>query len=340
MGNTCVACIYPGDCDDSQECTAEICDDNQCGNPARDRGDPCSDGVCNGTGTCVDCTLPQHCVTPPLVRCVDDHCVECASVSDCNDAKACTTDGCSAAGACTNVPVERGVPAAGCSGYCDGEGGCVQCTGDEHCAGYGDCYTCQSGTCAVQQLKPCVAYECSDYVWGLVDDGNRTTCYAYSDAEVTGSCDSWGGCSAVDVATACGWYAWQGDEIANCESACAKPTGEQYGCVPGSSVGDVFVSDFCVTSGQTAACSGRTCGNYPSYASQFWWSCTWWGGCQQSTEHNCGNHRCFATGSNDAACDLSCGSVGECVDGPVNVAMTCESNGQCCERGSSYTQCD
>ncbi len=72
----------PVDCDDDNECTADVCTAVGCTNEPELSGAPCAGGVCDGQAV-------------PL-------CVECVAVSDCDDDDTCTNDTC-AAGVCANT---------------------------------------------------------------------------------------------------------------------------------------------------------------------------------------------------------------------------------------------
>ncbi|HRE01963.1 MAG TPA: hypothetical protein PLV68_11740, partial [Ilumatobacteraceae bacterium] len=61
---TCIArCYGNGDCDDENECTADLCDveSGLCSSGPREVGVACDGGVCDGEGGCETQTDPQNC---------------------------------------------------------------------------------------------------------------------------------------------------------------------------------------------------------------------------------------------------------------------------------------
>ncbi len=123
----CLACYRDEDCDDSNECTGEVCVQNVCTNPPVADGTECDDGKY--------CTLTDTC-TGGLCSGTGSPCPDpCVAV--CDEA----SDSCS--------PSPAGTPCADdglyCNGdeACDGAGSC-QSSGDP-CLGAG-CSTCQEDT--------------------------------------------------------------------------------------------------------------------------------------------------------------------------------------------------
>lgn len=90
-------CDSNDDCDDSNECTDDVCDDNECTNtnnqdPCTD-GNACTDDICSG-GICVG--TPINCADQDV--CTQDHCdvdTGCSNPpQNCDDENPCTVDTC------------------------------------------------------------------------------------------------------------------------------------------------------------------------------------------------------------------------------------------------------
>tara|TARA_Y100000310_G_scaffold240458_1_gene244283 strand:+ start:3093 stop:4205 length:1113 start_codon:yes stop_codon:yes gene_type:complete len=109
-----VECLEVSDCDDSNECTEDLCTDNVCSNGFEADGTSCG-GVgefCDGQGNCGVCSVSSPC---------DEQ--ECKSVV-CN------------AGSCDYTNLTEG---AGCSvGICDGGGYCAEMIGNVYSMWPGD----------------------------------------------------------------------------------------------------------------------------------------------------------------------------------------------------------
>ena len=107
-------CTGDEQCDDSLDCTEDICSDGACQNGPVDS--LCDDGLfCNGDELC-DTAL--GCVSgDPAI---------------CDDGVACTIDGCDEdEGGCFHAPDDAACEAAGT--HCDAERGCIYCLRDEDC---------------------------------------------------------------------------------------------------------------------------------------------------------------------------------------------------------------
>lgn len=132
------ACEEAADCDDSNECTANVCswDRTNCSNPNEAAGTPCeTDKVCDGSGLCV---------TP-----------ECDVSEDCDDSNDCTVDVCVDGVSCSNTYASAGTSCGGGTGECDGSGVC-----DAFCEDIQptlDAQSCPSGQEAYQ-LYPWVGW--------------------------------------------------------------------------------------------------------------------------------------------------------------------------------------
>jgi len=114
--NQQIACLNHSDCDDSNACTDDECQNGQCFNTAIDCDD---DNAC----TTDDCSLGS-CVHAAIIcdddnNCTDDDCNSltgcvftqipdcCLSATECNDGDACTTDEC-IGNVCEHTPVNSG----------------------------------------------------------------------------------------------------------------------------------------------------------------------------------------------------------------------------------------
>jgi hypothetical protein len=133
-------CQGDEDCDDSEECTVDTCDEGVCshapagGVTCDDNAGVCIEGSCTlwlcgnaEDGTACFRTLEEAGV------CLSGACVErqCEVDSDCNAYKDCTLDSCLESGICQRVAVQDGTPCAGgmCeSGECILEGTVLPCT--------------------------------------------------------------------------------------------------------------------------------------------------------------------------------------------------------------------
>jgi cysteine-rich repeat protein len=91
-------CANDTECDDSNDCTTDVCLVGACTNMAQAAGSSCSGGVCNG-----DTLAPM--------------CVGCLTPGDCSDGNSCTQDLCTA-NTCSNPPVAVGTTCTG--GVCSG----------------------------------------------------------------------------------------------------------------------------------------------------------------------------------------------------------------------------
>jgi cysteine-rich repeat protein len=134
--------------DDANECTEDICENDQPVNRNRDAGETCSAGVCDGAGACVECTENSHCTGGEVCdqdsnACIAPNCMD----GDQNGDETCVDGG----GAC--APMRR----------CDDGEGC-EVAGD-----------CTSGVCGAGNT--CSAPSCGDGVRQgaeACDDGNNT----------------------------------------------------------------------------------------------------------------------------------------------------------------------
>jgi hypothetical protein len=176
--------------DDANPCTLDTCTNGIPSNANVPSGELCTAGqpdVCDGSGKCVECTVPADCVNlPPDDECQTRTCVasKCgqtfaamgtpASVQTAGDCKKVVCDGAGTKvstvddtdvpndnNPCTSDTCTSGTPSnsnlaantsCGASLYCDGKGSCVGCTMASQCAGTDDfckTRTCVNGQCGV-----------------------------------------------------------------------------------------------------------------------------------------------------------------------------------------------
>ena len=179
-------CFEPADCEVG-ECLSPLCVDGACSSEPVDAGESCTDGVCDGEGTCVECVdLDQceddgnqctaascsnnACETNNVPNetacdlndigdglCADGECVECTTTDQCV-ADECFVPSCEMGG-CGQTPAPAGDT---CSiGVCDGQGLCVECL---------DASVCNDDE------NQCTAPACNDNVCGLENVPNDTMC--------------------------------------------------------------------------------------------------------------------------------------------------------------------
>jgi hypothetical protein len=120
----------PPNCDDSNSCTADSCDDSSgtavCVNNNVPNGTACTDApapaFCDGAGNCVS----QNCNAQPDPD------------GSCSDGNECTINTCNAGGTCDTAP-NTGASCNGGAGVCSGAGTCVDnCTGAD-CSDGNEC---------------------------------------------------------------------------------------------------------------------------------------------------------------------------------------------------------
>jgi len=182
-------CVGPPvvSCDDANQCTDDGTCDPVSGCPGSTpslSGSACDfaapgDGLCDGSGACVECLAPtdctddgNECTTPatcPANLCVVANepastpctggvcdgagaCVGCAVDGDCSDdANECTAPVTCNAGTCVITNEPASTPCTG--GVCNGSGLCVECVAPGDCTDDGnDCTTgpsCTAGSCDI-----------------------------------------------------------------------------------------------------------------------------------------------------------------------------------------------
>ena len=184
--NGCGGELFCGNCDDGDNCTRDICNDNnECENPLEEGAD------CQGIETmeCTEleeppegkCTVEDGCedgkCEKGLVTCdaychwdyEDCGCLECVDAADCDDEDVCTRDICNDNNECEN-PLEEG---ADCQGI-----DTMECDGLQQCNEDPDC---QDGECETGTVT-CDGVDC---VWDYEGCG----CEGDADCDLDGVCD-------------------------------------------------------------------------------------------------------------------------------------------------------
>jgi hypothetical protein len=130
-------------CTSNAQCsgTKPICDGMEC---VACNDDCPSDGVCDSSGACVECTPENTGACDGGVCSSDNRCVECATDLDCDPAAPiCDGDVCRGCEADTECPLG-----------CQPDGSCSACATSLDCSGTtpicvsGECRACQAGDCA------------------------------------------------------------------------------------------------------------------------------------------------------------------------------------------------
>jgi hypothetical protein len=146
----CVGCSAPEDCEDGVACTQSACQGNICSNDPDDAqcddDNECTANVCTRTG-CESTPLPEG---APCSEgfCSGDECVECAGPQQCDDGVSCTIAACDG-GSCSFEPDDGACDDGNeCTlNACDGEAGCVEAAVDDGELCDGGRGVCQAGTC-------------------------------------------------------------------------------------------------------------------------------------------------------------------------------------------------
>lgn len=155
-------CVMIADCPGTGfECTGDVCSDGLCAEVPSPSGTSCSVGVCDGSGSCVQCVVDANCPVTGL----------------------CVSSACSS-NICIPLQLPAGTPCSG--GFCDSFGSCVQCLAAADCPDTGsECVarTCTAGVCG-QTSEP-VGTACSQ---GFCDfSGTCVQCLSASDCPATGN---------------------------------------------------------------------------------------------------------------------------------------------------------
>ncbi|MRG91258.1 hypothetical protein [Polyangium spumosum] len=328
---------------DVNPCTDNVCTSGVPSNPSTASGTYCAPGmpeVCDGGGSCVQCTLPEHCTGIVETDCAKRACVNNQCVvtylgnettagpasqmpGDCkravcngvdggtvlvnddndkpNDNNPCTID------FCTNGQADSD-PAAlntncGGSNVCNGEGQCVGCTSAGQCPGTDDfckTRTCNGGVCGFNYKA----------------DGTETP------GQTSGDCK-------VEVCDGAGQFVIRPDtmDFGDDGNPCTKNqcTAQGNNSYPNESFGftcNVNGGDICNGNGQCKKSSGKNCSANGECANSI---------CADAV---CCNSTC---GNSCQACNVS-GSLGTCTNVPTGQddaptctgdANSCNGSGQC-----------
>jgi hypothetical protein len=128
VGNgKCVQCANDNDCPDPGTCMLRHCDlaNGTCDPQPSGQRDPCSGGLCDGAGTCLQCLVKADCGT-----------------ATCKD-RSCNS------GSCIEIDAQQGTPcSAGANGrVCDDSANCVACNIDSDCNGHVSVDACHEAAC-------------------------------------------------------------------------------------------------------------------------------------------------------------------------------------------------
>jgi len=189
-GNRCVECLISIDCNDSNDCTEDTCNDGSCQNLNLPVGATCGDptatdcnfaDTCNGQGVCLSNIQPNG--TP----CTDD-------------GNSCTSDTCFATN-CLHIPLPNSTPCTDDGTFCNGVERCLV----GQCQSAGD--PCSGQSCD-EEANACVCddnNDCNDSLSCTTDSCNLETGLCQN-VVTAGSCLISGVCradGAVNPANAC-----------------------------------------------------------------------------------------------------------------------------------------
>jgi hypothetical protein len=215
-------CTAPEDCpgiDDA--CKARRCAAGECGTDFAAAGAPCPEGVCDGSGECV----------------------ECVSEDQCAEGEACVDDGCISI-LCTNGQVDPGESDVDCGGP-----SCPGCANGQTCDTYTDCASrfCDAGTCA-----PCVG----DGDCVLTDWCDEAAGVCILKTNVGGSCDEPGQCTSGYCVDAICCENLCTDACESCDSP-----GNEGACIPYAAGTDPENECGGAGCSGADNCMGATCGD-------------------------------------------------------------------------------
>ncbi|MBI4702842.1 MAG: hypothetical protein HY744_17130 [Deltaproteobacteria bacterium] len=167
-------CVTQDDCGEKgTTCHPAGCEAGKCGFNDADESTPCAeDGgkVCDGKGTCVECTKSEHCTGATHCDAYANKCVPPSCENGMQDGEETDAD----CGGVQCAPCGHGKTCEGASDcaskYCE-SGQCSACAGDDDCAGAADTY-CSSGHCVAKKNLgatcsnpgPCLSGHCADGV--------------------------------------------------------------------------------------------------------------------------------------------------------------------------------
>lgn len=211
---------------DGNECSADLCGADGSSNPPVAERTPCSAGVCDGQGSCVDCVIDDDCGGTD--RCISKQCVPATCGNGQLDPGETDTD-------CGGSLCPRCDTGAGCEGdadckskVCDGDvcqapscedGELNGSESDVDCGGASGCERCDTGKLCAQPG------DCVDGVCGCEGAGCTPRCKAPTCVDGVKNGDEW----AIDCGPACPGAC---DPLEPCEEAsnCASGVCEELGC--------------------------------------------------------------------------------------------------------------
>jgi hypothetical protein len=221
-------CSVASDCPVSTttSCVGAVCTAGCCYTAPADAGTSCTEGVCDGTGKCVECLadgdcpagdtecIQNNCDTtthacspsnaPEGTTCSDNAglkcngdgvCVECLAATDCTGSTTeCSAYACDpVAQICVEVNADAGTPCDVDGGtFCDVFGDCIQCLKDSDCQPTTTACaknTCGLGTKACTIVDADAGTKCDDNGGTVCDgDGGCVECLTAADCPTPATC--------------------------------------------------------------------------------------------------------------------------------------------------------
>jgi hypothetical protein len=317
QAHTCEIIVQPCrnpqiDCPTARECEEWLCNaQNECvSNPVSSQT-PCSLGVCNGTGQCVQCNLD----------------IECGTNTD------CSTYACTPTGMCERLDADMNDACNENNGnVCNHSGDCVQCNDNAHCLPSTECKlaVCDmvTNSCIESDVingEPCGLNDSLSCVEGICTGcSNDTEC-----RDVNNSCDI-STCNLTSqvcenqsrpLNSAC-LMALGGDGFCSSEGACVS-CNEHSQCSDGSDCQDAVCNNH--QCGQESVPNGESCGV---------------GGMQQCVDgtcvcinnEDCSAEECYEPHCSSGTCDSTPSVMRTvCNDGNTGngVSDVCDGEGSC-----------
>ncbi|MBW2527973.1 MAG: hypothetical protein JRI23_27580 [Deltaproteobacteria bacterium] len=336
-------CAAPEDCDGTDTtCQQRTCVNEVCGTSYANAGTACTEdggAVCDGTGSCVECTNETHCDTNEV--CDDNSCVASACVNDTQDGEetdvdcggpdcnpCVNTETCLLARDCVSRFCDSSSGAGGGGGSGSGDSVCAPCVNDIDCSGATDtwCNTnVDDGSCvdktpdggACSGANQCQSGFCPPGDNVCCDTTCQQTCRACLQSK-TGTAD--GTCDYVTADT---------DPDAECTATDPSTCGAAgLGC-EGSTAA-------CILYGSSTECAAQSCtGNLLRPARD----CNGSGNCDTVQSSACPDgYMCNSAGTD---CLTSCQNNGDCVsdhwcDTNDSTCKADKADGQPC---SSFLEC-
>ena len=334
----------PVDCDDSDECTEDSCDElsGECGNELKE-GLDCEDNN--------DCTADS--CDPVAGTCVNSALV----AQECDDEDACTSgDACDAAAACVGETVVCDDENLCTADSCDTLEGCLyepttsepcndedECTENDACTAAGDC---AGDTLDCDDENGCTVDSCDSSFGCLNLPDQGTGCDDESECTDNDACDSGGNC--VGQAVSC-------DDSNSCTTdSCQPATGCLNDPAPGDACDDQNACTEMDTCDGAGACGGdaivcadeldctedscdsvQGCLFTPSPVDAecedgdsctLGDTCDGSGGCQAGASTDCGSDPCMV---------YTCDELGQCLP-PEEKPDCCKLDSECNEAGGEF----